>query len=93
MTYDPTSSGALSYLEAAAEIADRGAGKRSSEHANGAGAVARTASQNPNGAAHAINDGAELAVGTTTGVGPGTTAALAPGGVTGDATSMATRRA
>ena len=28
MTYDPTSSGALSYLEAAAELADRGAPQR-----------------------------------------------------------------
>jgi chromosome partitioning protein len=32
MTYDPNSSGALSYLEAAAEMAERGA-RTSKEHA------------------------------------------------------------
>jgi chromosome partitioning protein len=33
MTYDPTSSGALSYLEAAGELADRGAATTTPEKA------------------------------------------------------------
>ena len=34
MTYDPTSSGALSYLEAAGELADRGAAGTTAEEAS-----------------------------------------------------------
>ena len=35
MTYDPGSSGALAYLEAAREVAERGAGELADEHTNG----------------------------------------------------------
>ena len=46
MTYDPASSGALSYLEASGELADRGAGGRSPNGAVGSAPISQSSGPN-----------------------------------------------